>query len=293
MNVEMDFVSDWQEIMIGDMTADGLQFSNSMPKDSLVIRYFTFLRKKGGLTPRPRRVHRSNEFLCPPDRLTGLNRLVNVLEKGQDISPYLSKQVDNISSIDGMFNDWGVLHLHLGDRPDARDGRFIARTGPLLFLYLMKDDAYLINVYEHGDWTDKSILQTVYDNWPELLKPFVLEGVIGLSQQNTEEQHASLRNAGVSVILELKDVNGDTLVIAPPVLGITTSRDAMQDVRAYQGQVKELRKIEEYVHENSSLFQETFKGEIPDPLRLKLVHEDDKWSVVEQSTGARFDLIMS
>ncbi|MGD6831000.1 hypothetical protein ACQCT5_02465 [Sutcliffiella halmapala] len=290
MNVEMDFVSDWQDIMIDDMTTDGLQFSSTMPKDSLVIRYFTYLRKKGGQTPRPRRVHRSNEFVCPPELLTGLNQLVDLLENGQDISPYLSKQIDNISAIDGMFNDWGVLHLHLGDRPDARDGRFIVRTGPLLFLYLMKDDAYLINVHEHGDWADKSILQTVQDNWPDLIKPYVLKGVIGLSHQYTEEQHADFRNAGVAVILELKDVNGDTLVIAPPGLGITTSRDAMQDVRTYQGQVKELRKIEDYVLENDCLFQETFNGNTPDPLCLKLVHEDEKWSVIEQSTGARFQL---
>lgn len=293
MNVEMDFVSDWHDIMIGDITADGLQFSSATQKDSLVIRYFTHLRKKGGQTPRPRRVHRSNEFVCPPELLTGFNQLVDVLEQGQDITPYLSKQVDNISAIDGMFNDWGVLHLHLGDRPDARDGRFIARTGPLLFLYLVKDDAYLINVYEHGDWTDKSILQTVQDNWPELIKPFIFKGAIGLSHQYTEEQHAALRNAGVSVPLELKDVNGDTLVIAPPGLGITTSRDAMQDVRAYQGQVNQLRRIERYVHENPDLFQEAFRGNVPEPLRLKFVHEDDKWSVVEQSTGVRLNLNMS
>lgn len=293
MNVEMDFVSDWQDIMIGDMTADGLQFSSAISKESLVIRYFTYLRKKGGQTPSPRCVHRSNEFVCPLELLTGLNQLVDVLEKGHDISPYLSKQVGNISAIDGMFNDWGVLHLHLGNQPDTRDRRFIARTGPLLFLYLMKDDAYFINVYEHGDWTDNSILQTVQDNWPELIKPFVLEGVIGLSYQYTEEQHAALRNKGVSVILQLKDVNGENLVIAPPGLGITTSREAMQDVRSYQGQVKELRKIEEFVLENTGSFQDAFKGNVPDSLRLKLVHEDDNWSVVEQSTGARFDLIRS
>jgi hypothetical protein len=293
MNVEMDFVSDWQDIMISDMTAEELRFSSAIPKDLLVIRYFTYLRKKGGQSLRPRRVHRSNEFVCPPELLTGLNQLVDVLEQGKDISPYLSKQVDNISAIDGMFNDWGVLHLHLGDRPDVRDGRFIARTGPLLFLYLFNDDAYLINVYEHGDWTDRSILQTVQDNWPELIKPFVLKGAIGLSYQYTEEQHAVLRNAGLSVILELKDVNGDTLVIAPPGLGITASRDAIQDVRAYHGQIKELRKIEAFIHDNPGLFQNAFKGNVPDPLRLKFVHEDNNWSVAEQSTGAKFDLFMS
>jgi hypothetical protein len=196
MNIEMDFLSDWHDIMIGDMTADGLQFSSTISKDLLVIRYFTHLRKKGGQTPRPRRVHLSKEFVCPPELSTGFNQLVDVLQKGQDVSPYISKQVDNISAIDGMFNDWGIIHLHLGDRLDPRDGRYIVRTGPLLFLYLMADDAYLINIYEHGNWTDKSILQTVQDNWPELIKPFVLNGVIGLSHQ---PQKSNTRSSGTQV----------------------------------------------------------------------------------------------
>lgn len=225
--------------------------------------------------------------------MTGLNPLINILEQGQDISPYLSKQVDNISVIDGMFNEWGVLHLHLGNRPDARDEQFIARTGPLLFLYLMEDDAYLINVYEHGDWTDKSIFQTMQNNWPELLKPFVLNGVIRLSHEYTEEQPAALRTAGISVVHKLEDINGDSMVIAPPGLGITTSRDAIQDVRTYHGQIRELRKIEESVHDNLGLFQNAVEGNLPDPLRLELVQENNTWSIVEPATGVKFDLIMT
>jgi hypothetical protein len=92
-------------------------------------------------------------------------------------------------------------------------------------------------------------------------------------------------------MIELKDHNRGILVIAPPGLGITTSRDAMQDVRSYDGQVREIYKIERYFNEDPGLFQKAFNGNVPDPMRLKLVHENDKWSVVERSTGARFDLI--
>lgn len=292
MDIEMNFVSDWQDIMISDMTAEGLKFSNTTPKDLLVIRYFTYLRKKGGQTLLPRRVHKSKEFTCPPELEAGFNKLVEALQNGEDISPYLSKKVDDISSIDGMFNDWGVLHLHLGDKPDPKDTRFIERTGPLLFLYLKSEDAYLINVYEHGNWTDRSILQIVHDNWPELIKPYVLNGVLRLGQLYTEKQHAALRNSGITVPIELKDHNGDIIVIVPPGLGITSSKDALQDVRSYQAQIKEIHKIEKYVQETSEVFQQAFKGSVPDPLQLKLVHENEKWSVVELSTGAKFDLVM-
>lgn len=288
VNIKMDFVSDWQDIIIGDMTAQGLRFSNSESKESLVIKYFTHLRKKGGQVSRPRRVHWSREFVCPLEQLKGLKKLVDVLEKGKDIYPYLSTRIDDISFNDGMFNDWGVLHLHLGDGPYKKDNRFMDRTGPLLFLYLMTDDAYLINIYEHRDWTKKSVLQTVQYNWPELLYP--LEGVIKLSHQYTEKEHADLRKAGISATAqELRDINGDTIVVLPRGLGITTSGDAIQDVRCYQENVDKLHKIEEDVR---GKLQEVFKGNgnVPDPLLLKLIHEDDKWRVVEQNTGIRFDL---
>lgn len=292
MNIEMDFRSDWQNVMIKDMVAEGLRFSTTTSKDLLVIRWFTYLRKKGGQTSMPRRVHKSKEFACPPELIAGLDQLVDKLQKGQDISPYLSKQVDNITNIDGMFNDWGVLHLHLGDRPDPKDNRYVVRTDPLLFLCWKPDDVYLINIYKHGDWTDRSILQTIQDNWPEFIKPFVMSGVIRLSQQYTEKEHQTLRNAGVTVFIELKDQNGDIIVMAPPGLGITSSRDAMQDVRSYDGQLKEIYKIEEYVRDNPELFLKGFERSIADPMQLKLVHENEKWNIVEQSTGSMCELIM-
>lgn len=119
---------------------------------------------------------------------------------------------------------------------------------------------------------------------------YPLEGVIKLSHQYTEKEHADLRKAGISATAqELRDINGDTIVVLPRGLGITTSGDAIQDVRCYQENVDKLHKIEEDVR---GKLQEVFKGNgnVPDPLLLKLIHEDDKWRVVEQNTGIRFDL---
>ena len=225
------------------MDANGPHFTRETPNDLLIIRYYTYLRKTGG-SPRPRRVHFSKEFVCPHDLLIGLNQLVSVLEKGENISPYFSRKVDNICEIDGMFNEWGVLHLHLGDRPYLKDARFIARTGPLLFLYLKEDDAFLINVYQHGDWTVKSILHTVHDNWPELIEPFILRRETGLSFQYTEKQHSLLKSKGITTMLELSDVNGNPFMLVPPSHG----KDSFQDVHAYNLELKKIRQIERLVH---------------------------------------------
>lgn len=163
MEIEMDLVSNWQDNLIEDMKGNGLQFSTSSPKDLLIKRYFTYLRKKGGT--KPRKVHKSKEFVCPPAHIDGLQKLEHAVRTSGDISPYLSTKVGDITFLDRMFNEWNILHLHLGNKPYPKDERFIDRTGPLLFLYLHENDAYFINVYEHQkDWTNKSVLQILFNN---------------------------------------------------------------------------------------------------------------------------------
>ena len=290
MNIEMNLLSDWQDIIINKMVREGLQFSRDINKSLLIIRYFTYLRKKGGQISTPRRIHISKEFVCPTELKTGFDKIVDVLRTGQDISPYLSTQVDKITKFDEMFNDWGVLHLHLGDRPYPRDARYIERTGSLLFLYLMPQDAYLINIYEHGDWTDKSILQIVQDNWPELIAPYIMKGAKSLSHQYTEREHAELRKAGVCILMELKDHNGDTFVIAPPGLGMTTSKDPVQDVRRHDEDATAIQNIERHIRDNPKCIEKAFNGKAPETVILKLIYQSNNWSIVEQTTSTIIEL---
>lgn len=290
MEIEMDLVSDFQNILINEINAIGLQYSDDISKESLIIKYFTYLRKKGGHSPRRRRVHISNEFECPQELLEGYTQLTNVMEQGRDIAPYLSKRVDNISHVDYMFNDWEVLHLHLGNQFDTNNERFIARTGPLLFLHLTPDNAYFINIYNHGDWTDRSILQIMYDNWPELIQPFILKDVMGLAYQYNEKQHQQLRKSGVVVFHELQDANGDKIVIAPPGLGMTLSTDPIKDVRFYQHTVNNLQDLEGKLRTYPKLIIESFAGDIPTPVLLKLVRESDTFFIIEESTRGRISI---
>lgn len=284
MNLEMDLVSDWKNVMTQRIFDQGLQFSGNLRDDAKIIKYFTFLRKLGGKT-QERQVYRSKEFNCPPDHLLGLNQLIETLENGKDISPYLSKKVENISEIDGMFNDWGVLHLHLGDRLD-KTGRYVERTGPLLFLYLMQKSAFLINIYQHGDWTKKSILQTVYDNWPELIESYIVPEATGINRAFTEREHRDARAAGSLLLMELTKSSGEKFVILPPGLGITSSGDPIQDVIYFDTKIDKLRTLEDLFREN--LREEhviEIIGAMPDPVKIKLINESgNNWIFEEVST---------
>ncbi|PJN51240.1 hypothetical protein PAEVO_43310 [Paenibacillus sp. GM2FR] len=44
-------------------------------------------------------------------------------------------------------------------------------------------------------------------------------------------------------MLKLKDSDGRDFVIVPPGMGITTSKDSLNDERAYQDEIKKIRNI--------------------------------------------------
>ena len=282
--VKMNFLRDWHEEIIKEMRKEGLSFDKNTQKDLLVIRYFSYLRKKG--TRKPYNVFKSKEFFCPPELENGLEQLVKILENGSDFSPYLSKQVEKLKN-DGMFNDWGILHLHLGVQMES-NGKYVERTGPLLFVCFKKEDAYLINVFQHNDWTKREVLQIIQNNWPETIKPFVIEGCVGISPELTEEQHQQLRDNGFSTLVELTDTQGNKLFICPPGMGITTSGDSIIDVMNYNKQVNSIKKIEKDVISCLATIKDDMKKEnltIPNTLVFKLVSENNKFAIRESNTG--------
>ncbi|MBV1821457.1 hypothetical protein L0P54_10115 [Anaerosalibacter bizertensis] len=282
--IQMDFVKDWQEEILKDIKKEGIQIPNDIRTDSLIIKYFTYLRKKG--TGQPYHIHKSKEFKCPSELKYGLNQIIYILEYGGDISPYLSKQVDELEN-DGMFNDWGVLHFHLGKEME-KNNKYVKRTGPLLFVYFKENNAYLINIYKHGDWTKKEVLQIMYDNWPELIEPFIMKEVQGLSTSFTEKEHQELRKSGVATIMELKNRKGNNVVIMPPGLGITTSRDALIDVRNYDYEVDKIHSLEDLIKREISLIKDLMQKEsieIPEKFIFCLARNQGKWYIKEKNTN--------
>lgn len=284
----MNFLDDWHNEMIEEINQAGLRFSDNLAKDYLIIRYFTYLRKLG--SKKSLNIHKSREFVCPDEYQDGLQDIEEKLKQGEDISPYLSKDADKLVN-DLMFNDWGVIHLHLGKELEE-NGQYIKRTGPLLFLYFKEDNAYLINIFPHQNWTKKEVLQIMYSNWPELIKPYIMTGVQGLEPGYSESQHLKLRKKGYNVMLELEDENGEKFAMIPPGMGIASSGDPVQDVKKYHQIIKQIRDIEEMIKSQSSIdVMEQAMNEqnvmIPSIFKLRFVNG----KVKEENTNLLFDLI--
>lgn len=282
--LQLNFVGDWQRKMLNDIKKEGLEIPNDIRTESLIIKYFTYLRKKR--IKQSYNVYKSKNFRYLPEFTRGLDQIINILKDGGDISPYLSKGVVDLED-DPMFNDWGVLHLHLGEKME-KNTKYIKRTGPLLFVYFKERNAYLINIYNHGDWTKKDVLQTMYNNWPELIEPFILKELSGLSTSYLETDHKKLRSSGSFVLVELSDKKGNKIVIMPPGLGLASSGDAIIDIQGYDDKVERVMMFEELIMEEINNIKDFIHGKdikTPETFKFSLIRCEGKWYIKEQNTN--------
>lgn len=168
---------------------------------------------------RPRQVHRSwalrNKILRPLE-IQGLHRITVCMQAGTDLLPFLGtatsalrqrhKEVPKSGPAKGkqswqpdwLLTDWGIHHFHLGPDLEAK-GKKVSRGDRVLFAYLTNTDAYLIDVLPHKKadggvaWADKAILQTLCEEWPSLMEPYEMRGMLApstLCQTISSEIHA-------------------------------------------------------------------------------------------------------
>lgn len=288
MKIIMDFVSDWEENVLKDIQELDLTFNKKEERTRTIISYLNFQRKRS--KGKKWRVYKSAEFHCPALYLQVLEEIEHLLESGGDIFPYLSTAVSNISYKDMLFNDWGILHLHLGDKPYKKDSRFVNRTGPLLFLLKKNGGAYFIKIYKHKPepWANKELLQIIQLNWPELLDDYRLSEATSVSPELSARELFEARKAGSFVFVELEDRKGKSTVIAPPFLGIASSGHSNIDVRNYDSIFNFIKSLERWIKKNMPLIKvEMTKRKIiiPEDFRFKLIVGEGPVHTIEKNTG--------
>ena len=165
------------------------------------IRYYEAPRRRP--TSAQRRIETADDFVCPQELQAGRNVLQAKVRKGQDINSHLSKGHASIKCLDGLLAEWGVHHFHLGTDPDPRNKNYIGRTGPLLYAVITDDSFLAINVYDHRCFNDISILESVHRNWPELVRRYRVNGVIG--GEWTAADRGMLRANSANILTSVSD----------------------------------------------------------------------------------------
>lgn len=283
---KFDFQKDFDEMLIAELADYNLHLNPSDTSENIRQSFFNFKRRL--VDPKPRKVLISDVFECPENLQAGLEIIKGKINEGEDITPHLSKNIFRLDYNDSLLNDWKIYHLHLGEMLED-NSKFIERTGPVLFVRFDNENAYFINVLNHGSWTKQHMVKTIHDNWPESIKSYLFNGVIGLDHVPTDEDIKSFRKYGVNSAVEV----APQVIYAPIGGGLTTAKTSVEVSIAMINYNRLLKQLEDWIKENlqeiGNKVSERF-NEIPNELIIKLVIEDGNFYALETQSQIAFNL---
>ena len=239
--------------------------------ESIILSYLNIYHRR--IPKRPRKVHKA-EYETPSCLIEGEKKFLYEVRTGGDLGPYQSMQLNTIGYEDGMLNEFGIQHFHLGTKKLRKNPYFMARQGHLLFALVGSDDFYCIGYYKHGDWSKSVLLDIIHLNWPDTISRCRIEGATELTRDLTDEERRKLSENGVNALIQLSD---GTIYIQPG-LGVTTAKtSALNTIR-----------LNEIFHECSDLERNSkdlamkliSSGELTSPIHLRLQFDCDHSYVI-------------
>jgi hypothetical protein len=196
---------------------------------------------------RPRTVTMSPEVQAKVKSYPAIGKIRDELSQGKDVSPWLSDSVRKKAAdpkADMMFNDWQIIHFHLGNLFVGKNK--VKRTDDLLFTFIAPDRAVLIDVQPHGSWAMRDLLRILLKVSPKDMTRCELKGVVGLSNARTDDQILRLRRAGMNAIIVI-----DGRFFMPPGLGVSSSKHSTRIVRAVQTLMRYVAKARKDLENNT------------------------------------------
>jgi hypothetical protein len=201
--INVDFWADFLAHMRTSLTNEG--FTNVPDDDDeLELRYFDVRNRE--ISSGRRTISLAKSFVVPPTRQAGYDKLCREVVAGRPLRAYQSKTMDKHDYGEGLFNDWGIHHLHLGEKLEP-SGTFIERTGDILFAIFKPRHAYFITIQMHGPghtpWADRKLVEEAERNWPHLTVKVPM-GAQGLPPARVHNPSAAditaARKAGVTAV---------------------------------------------------------------------------------------------
>jgi len=219
MGLKMNFKSDLVDIVRDYFSKNKISYENVGSASDFAARYFEMLVRR--IDPKPRsvffskQIHNSLDTLIreatteQQDKALQTRQAVfdiqHIIESGGDVTPYLSKTINNSNCKDEMLWEWGIHHFHLSSERDKTG--FIKRADYLLFAMIYDDAALFIDVRKHRhpeglEWVRQDLLETVHSNWPQIPYSHELIGVTG--DVVSDKEKGELRRKNASHIMDLQ-----------------------------------------------------------------------------------------
>jgi len=197
-SLEMDLNSDFHLLIKAEMKKIGIE-----PSGTRDIVYEFFNTMKRIIAIRPRKVLKSNEFLCPEEYKRALEEFENNVKNGTNLNRYLSDQIKQPERSDDLLNDWNIFHFHLTKR--FRDDGFARRSDYQIFAWVTDECIYMIQVYPHSSeylYCKKEMIEILENNWPELLEHSKMMGIEGLETRLNDAEYSQLREAHITTLVQ-------------------------------------------------------------------------------------------
>lgn len=238
---------------------------------------------------KPRNVIECNGFVCPEKFRNGYNALKQDIIQGRQLFPRMSRKIRQIDYSDGMLNDWGITHFHLGtlmcsDGVQCRGEKMIA------YAFLTDDTVYMIAIGPHKQWDNRSLLEKLMREHGASITFGKASGNFCDISSNGSLSRIELRKANINLITR---INGENYL---PANLITKDGMLLQAHICLQERLAELRCFEKAVKEKIEDIvtlvvksNEPLSPKIKISLLERLVEGNDV--IYSASIGARFGFL--
>lgn len=273
--VTMNFLRDLAEIIRGKLMSAGYSAIPGETDEDSIRRFLNVLHRRVSVAKR--RTFMAKDFACPPEHQAGLDALAKTSEAGGDLRPYQSTRLDDANFNDGMLNDFGLQHFHLGVGPYPKNPSYVDRTGPVLYALVTEDGLYWVGVLPHQEWSRQELLDVIYENWPDLLTLSELQFPAGPSPEKnrlafepSDEEVKKLRKHQINTPTKRKD---GTIHFAPGggTVAIKAGIQSLRVNRAVDWFVLTMQGCEEEVKARAVELVEA--GEAAGPFEFKVVED--------------------
>lgn len=192
----IDFEKDLQEAAIAQLERYGVKYKESDVLEDLIYRLFEFWRKY--IPPQPYCVVYAKELMeklvdLPKTKVEAMQKLKEWLEQGIDVNCFQSRSLMG-GSRDYLNMLYGMTHLHLSAlkddaAPKIKKNGFSKPSDYILIVKVKGGTVYFIDALKHPaafegniiqpgsseKWLAEYFVETVNNNWPELLIPAIAE----------------------------------------------------------------------------------------------------------------------
>ena len=289
----MDFIADLRKIVIENLKALRASCDETLDTQRLCMQYLETVNR---FFP-PRRKYKvliSKELEgkisgLPDESIRVLSELKVRFENGVSVAQYFSDYIRQPKKADKLLKYWRIWHAHIDEA--VGENRRSKRSKLLLIFTCDAECIYFIDVIEHpkgNSWFQRAWLETIHDNWPELLN--VYNGATDIVPKSLSDAEARrIMNRNYLFFIKVRDV-----VVVPNTLGVATDGTSADAIRETDYIVMNLKEWENHLMENEKTIQKQIEEQLgivmPHPLDYELIIENDKWVAYEKSTKTKIEM---